>query len=421
MRNVCVIGGGAAGMMAAYAASQKGHSVILLEKNEKLGKKLFITGKGRCNLTNACATEDFFDHVVSNPKFLYSAVYTFSNMDVMDFFEKNGLPLKVERGNRVFPASDKSSDVIKTLENCLKRQRVEICLRTRAAALEICEQKVCGVWAESFGKKRLIPADAVIVATGGLSYASTGSDGDGLGFAKDSGHKLEPCLPSLVALETAEDYGKELMGLSLKNVDCRLYHKDRLLFCERGEMLFTHFGVSGPLILSASTQLPKLIRKQKTNPFSGQELLLTIDLKPALTEEQLKERILRDFSQTPNRAIKNVLGGLLPAALIPVMLRICKIPEEKSVNLITKQERAELQRHLKRLPLHIAGVRGFQEAIITSGGVRVSGINPSTMESKVVRELYFAGEVIDVDAVTGGYNLQIAWSTGYLAGSSLPV
>lgn len=419
MSKVCVIGGGAAGMMAAYAASQNGHSVILLEKNEKLGKKLFITGKGRCNLTNACATEDFFDHVISNPKFLYSAVYSFSNTEVMDFFEKNGLRLKVERGNRVFPLSDKSSDVIKTLEMCLRNLKVEICLFTKATGLEHDGQKVCGVWIEHSGKKSLLKADAVIVATGGLSYASTGSDGDGLRFAKDSGHKLTPCIPSLVALETEESFVKDLMGLSLKNVECRLFHKNQVLYHERGEMLFTHFGVSGPLILSASTQLPKLIRKQKTDSGSLEEVIISIDLKPALTGEQLEERILRDFSQAPNKSLKNVLGGLLPSAMIPVMLKLCGISGEKSVNAVTKEERRALVGQMKELTLHVTGTRGFSEAIVTSGGVKVSGINPSTMESKTIEHLYFAGEVIDVDAVTGGYNLQIAWSTGYLAGSSV--
>lgn len=409
MSVVAVIGGGAAGMMAAVSAAEDGRRVVLYEKNEKLGKKLFITGKGRCNVTNACETEELFGGVVSNAKFLYSAFYGFDNSQVMRFFEDAGCPLKIERGNRVFPVSDHSSDVIKALKKRLDELQVTVRLNTTILKVLVEETeegvKVRGVRLASGKEER---ADAVIVATGGISYAATGSTGDGYRFAEQTGHGLTERRPSLVPLEAEESFCKDLMGLSLKNVEVALTCNKKELYRDFGEMLFTHFGVSGPLILSASS---RYVQKAY-----GQKAALSIDLKPALSMEQLDKRLLREFEANKNKAFKNALGALFPVKLIPVMVALSGIASDKQVNEITKEERKQFVALIKSLPLTITGCRDFDEAVITMGGVSVKDINPSTMESKKVRGLFFAGEVLDLDAVTGGFNLQIAWSTGYLAG-----
>lgn len=408
MSKVIVIGGGPAGMMAAYAASCQGHAVTVLEQNEKLGKKLFITGKGRCNITNAGDMDNLFANVMSNRKFLYSAFYTFDNEQVLSFFENQGLRTKVERGNRVFPLSDHSSDVIAALSRALKSQNVDIRLHTKVQSLLIRDEAACGV-VLSDGKT--VEADDVIVATGGISYPSTGSTGDGYRMAEESGHALVECTPSLVPFETKEDWVKDLQGLSLRNVTVSIYHGKKKLYEDFGEMLFTHFGVSGPLVLSASGMIKPAQFKQ--------ELCMYIDLKPALDAEQLDKRILREFDAAMNKQLKNVIGSLMPAKMIPVVIRLSGIDPDKKVNEVSREERQHLVQLLKRLPLTINGLRGWNEAIITKGGVSVKDINPSTMESKKVSHLFFCGEVLDLDALTGGYNLQIAWSTGYLAGISV--
>ena len=408
MSKVIVIGGGPAGMMAAYAAASAGNEVTLLEQNEKLGKKLFITGKGRCNITNASDMDHLFANVMSNRKFLYSAFYTFDNQQVISFFENQGVHTKVERGNRVFPASDHSSDVIAALSRALRKQNVDVHLHTKVQSLLIKEGTVCGV-ALSGGKT--MDADSVIVATGGISYPSTGATGDGYRMAADSGHKLVKSTPSLVPFETREEWTRELQGLSLRNVTVSIYNGKKKLYEDFGEMLFTHFGVSGPLILSASGMI-------KASQFE-QKLEMYIDLKPALDAEQLDKRILREFDAAMNKQFKNVIGSLMPAKMIPVMIRLSGIDPDKKVNEISREERQRLVSQLKKLPMTITGLRGWNEAIITKGGVSVKDINPSTMESKKIAHLYFCGEVLDLDALTGGYNLQIAWSTGYLAGTSI--
>lgn len=412
-KKVLVIGGGAAGMMAAIAAAKEGASVTLLEKNEKTGKKLFITGKGRCNLTNACGDEEFFQSVVSNEKFLYSAFYTLDNRAVMEFFEKAGCRLKTERGNRVFPVSDHSSDVIAALNNRMRKEGIRVLLNTAVSEI-LTEKEVAKNKSRVMGVKladgKVLPADAVIIATGGKSYESTGSDGDGYRFAEKAGHTIREVKPALAPFTVKEEWCKSLQGLSLRNVSATLICKKKKLYEGFGEMLFTHFGVSGPLILSASSYYAK-----KINNMPAQ---LHIDLKPALSREQLDKRILRDFDENKNRQFKNSLNGLLPAKMIPVMIQISGISPEKPVNEITKEERTRLLECLKNLALTVTGTRGFSEAIVTQGGVHVKEINPSTMESKLVGGLYFAGEILDTDAMTGGFNLQIAWSTGYLAGIS---
>lgn len=405
MSNVIVVGGGAAGMMAAVFAARNGQNVQLLEKNEKLGKKLFITGKGRCNITNAADIEDLFTAVTSNPKFLYSGFYSFTNQQVIDFFEELGVKTKIERGERVFPVSDHSSDVIAAFSRELKSLGVSVSLHTEVKEL-LCEQdKVCGVLLTN-GKK--MKADAVIVATGGISYPSTGSTGDGYRFAKETGHRVTELLPSLVPMEVRQWYAKELQGLSLRNIEIRITDGKKKLYEEFGEMLFTHYGVTGPVILSASSVVGKTLRKK--------ELTLHIDLKPALSEEQLDKRILREFDANHNKQYKNSIDSLFPAKLKPVMIELSEIEPEKKVNEITKEERQRLVHLIKDFTMTLTGLRGYNEAIITKGGVSVKEIDPGTMESKKMKGLYFAGEVLDLDAVTGGYNLQIAWSTGYLAG-----
>lgn len=405
MTDVIVIGGGAAGMMAAVTAAQRGRHVRLFEKNEKLGKKLFITGKGRCNLTNAGQMEDLFEAVVSNPKFLYSSFYSFTNEQTVDFFERLGVQTKTERGNRVFPCSDHSSDIIRALEREMQQLGVEIFLNTEVKEVMTEDGAVQGVKTTD---GRLFPAESIIVATGGISYPSTGSTGDGYRFAKQSGHQVTDLLPSLVPLETEESWVPELQGLSLRNIQIRILDGEKELYKEFGEMLFTHYGVSGPVILSASSIIGKQLKRRK--------LVLAIDLKPALNMEQLDRRILREFESNQNRQFKNAMDALFPAKLRPVMIRLSGISPEKKVNEVTKEERHAFAKQIKDMRLTLLGPRGFREAIITKGGVSVKEIDPGTMESRKVKGLYFAGEVLDLDALTGGFNLQIAWSTGYLAG-----
>ena len=409
MSKVLIIGGGAAGMMAAVFAAKNGNKVEIFEKNEKLGKKLFITGKGRCNITNAAELENFFPAVTSNPKFLYSAFYSFTNEQVISFFEELGVRTKVERGGRVFPVSDHSSDVIQALKKEMERLEVKINLNAEVKELRIEKrpsgETVTGILLAS-GKK--ISGDAVIVATGGISYPSTGSTGDGYRFARKCGHKVSELSPSLVPMEVKEWYAGELMGLSLRNIEIRITDGKKKLYQEFGEMLFTHYGVTGPVILSASSIVGKKLKDK--------ELTLHIDLKPALTEEQLDKRVLREFEANHNRQFKNAVDSLFPAKLRPVMVELSGIPEEKKVHEITKEERLRFVHLVKDFTMTLTGLRGYNEAIITKGGVSVKEIDPGTMESKLVKGLYFAGEVLDLDAVTGGYNLQIAWSTGYLAG-----
>ncbi|CDD45989.1 nAD(FAD)-utilizing dehydrogenase [Firmicutes bacterium CAG:534] len=407
MKKVIVIGGGAAGMMAACMAAVEGAHVTLLEKNEKTGKKIYITGKGRCNLTNACQREEFLENVITNPKFLYSAFAQLDNQAVMNFFEKAGCRLKTERGDRVFPVSDHSSDVIAALNGELKKNRVQVMLHTEVSELLLEEGSIKGVLL-SDGKK--LHADAVIIATGGRSYESTGSTGDGYRFAKQAGHTIKDLRPSLVPFVVKEEWCKKLQGLSLKNVAVTLKKEKKKIYEGFGEMLFTHFGVSGPLILSASSFY--------TAKYNGQEALLTIDLKPAMDREQLDKRILRDFEENAGKQFKNALDKLLPAKLIPVMVELSGIDPHKKTNEVTKKERSRLLELFKELKLTVNGCRGYGEAIITGGGVNVKEIDPKTMGSRLVNGLYFAGEVMDVDALTGGFNLQIAWSTGALAGKS---
>lgn len=411
MNRVIVVGGGAAGAMAAIAAARSGSRTTLFEKNEKIGKKLFITGKGRCNVTNACETEELFGNVVSNGKFLYSAFYSFDNNSTMDFFEQAGCMLKTERGDRVFPKSDHSSDVIAALNRELSESGVEVFLHTPVKEILLEEtpdgKRVRGV---HLADGREEPADSVVVATGGISYESTGSTGDGYRFAERAGHKLAEAKPALVPFHIQEPFCRDMMGLSLKNVSVSLSCDGKELYQGFGEMLFTHFGVSGPLILTASSYYAKRAY--------GKRAVLRLDLKPALTEEQLDKRMLRDFEENRNRLFKNALGGLLPAKMIPVMVALSGIDPEKKVNEVTREERKGLVSLIKGLPMTVTGCRNFSEAIITQGGVSVKEVNPSTMESKIVKGLYFAGEVLDLDALTGGFNLQIAWSTGHLAGCS---
>ena len=413
MSHVIVVGGGAAGIFAAIAAAKNGHQVTLYEKNEKLGKKIFITGKGRCNITNAADMEELFDAVVTNSKFLYSSFYGYTNQNVIDFFEDAGVPVKIERGNRVFPISDHSSDVIRALEREMKKVGVKVCLNTEVKSVEAEKGKFNKVVLKDTTTQT---ADACIVATGGLSYRSTGSTGDGFRFAENVGHKVTQCFPSLVPMETKEPWICELQGLSLRNVEAKILDGKKELYKDFGEMLFTHFGVSGPLIISASSYVGKKFMDK-----NGQkkELTLEIDLKPALTEEQLDQRVLRDFEENHNRQFKNAITKLFPTKLIPVMLELGGIDPEKKVNSIEKEERKQFVHLIKHFRMTLTGLRDYPEAIITKGGVNVKEIDPGTMESKLVKGLYFAGEVLDLDALTGGFNLPIAWSTGYAAGNAI--
>lgn len=411
-------------MMAALQCMEEGHNVALLEKNEKLGKKLFITGKGRCNLTNACDVSDLFSNVVTNPKFLYSAFYNFSNEDVIHFFENLGLKIKKERGNRVFPASNKSSDVIKVLERECQRRGVQVHLNTEVQNLMTEDRETVNAKGISEIIKTVtgvilkdgthIPADAVILATGGVSYPSTGSTGDGYFMAEMAGHTIIPVRPGLTGMLVKEDTASRLQGLTLKNCSLSITGErkpNKHLYEGMGELLFTHYGVSGPLILTASSLVGDLM--------DSQELKLHIDIKPALSADQLDKRILRDFDAAPNLDIKNALIHLLPKSLIPVMLSLCNIQKDEKVHHISREQRGRLRDICKDLVLTLTGLRPIEEAIITRGGIKISEVNPATMASRKTEGLYFAGEILDVDALTGGYNLQIAWSTGYAAGNNI--
>ena len=409
MAKILIIGGGAAGMAAAVFLGEKNHQVHLFEKNEKLGKKLFITGKGRCNITNTCDDETFFKSVVTNAKFLYSAFYGYSNQDVVSFFENLGLAVKEERGGRIFPVSDHSSDVIRILEKRMKELDVKVHLKSETEALlteegENGERKIKGVrlrnGAEILGEK-------VIVATGGFSYQATGSTGDGYTFAKEAGHTVTQLRPALVPIATKEEYVTQMQGLALKNIRFTVKDGKKVLYDDFGELLFTHFGISGPLVLTASSYIGKKLEKKELQGY--------IDLKAALTEEQLDARLLREFEAGINRQFKNVITGMFPAKLYPVILELGGIAPDKKVNEITRKERQDFIHLVKHFPLTLVELRPFREAIITQGGVKVKEINPKTMESKLVKGLYFIGEVLDLDAVTGGFNLQIAWSTAKAA------
>ena len=404
MAKVIVIGGGPAGMMAAMSAS-KNNEVILLESNDRLGKKLFITGKGRCNVTNAKDISEFFDYIPGNPYFLYSSLYTFTNEDTIKFFEDRGIKLKVERGGRVFPNSDKSSDIIKGLTQGLKECNVNVRLKSKVTKIIYDGTKVEGVIVNDSIK---IYADHIIIATGGASYPLTGSDGECFKMIKQLGHSIIELKPSLVPIEISENWKKDIMGLSLKNIRLSIKENNKVIFKEQGEMLFTHFGISGPLVLSGS----RYIQKNK-------EYKIYLDLKPALDNQELDKRIQKDFSKYINKNFKNSLDDLLPQKLIPLIVKLSGIDENKKVNEITKNERRALVQLLKEFEMTVKGLRPIEEAIVTAGGISTNEIDPSTMKSKLINNLYFAGEVIDVDAFTGGYNVQIALSTGYIAGSNI--
>ena len=407
MGKVIVVGAGAAGLMAAGKAGENGHQVHLYEKNDRLGKKILITGKGRCNVTNYSDIDNFLNNIPGNPYFLYSAFYGLDSYGTIDFFNKLGLETKVERGNRVFPVSDKAADVVSALERYIRKNKVKLHLNSPVNGIEVKDGLAVGI--KTAGG--VVEADAVIVCTGGLSYPGTGSTGDGYKFAKDCGHKVTKLYPSLVPLRTKENWCIEVMGLSLKNIAISIKNsKGKELYKDFGEMLFTHFGVSGPVILSASRHL--------LGKFD-EGLKLYIDLKPALDEKTLDSRILRDFEKYINKDFSNALGDLLPQKLIPVVIRLSGIDNGKKVHDITKEERKRLVSVIKGLELNITGTTGYNEAVITSGGIDVDEINPSTMESKLIKNLYFAGEVLDCDAYTGGYNLQIAFSTGFTAGNNV--
>ena len=409
MNKVIIVGGGAAGMLDGIIAARNGCQVVLYEKNEKLGKKIFITGKGRCNVTNNCDPEELLQAVKSNNKFLYSAFYSFNSQDMMALLEEAGVPLKTERGNRVFPLSDHSSDIIRGLERLLHRYDVHIRLRKEVQEILIEDDRAAGIRLKDGYEDR---AQAVVVATGGLSYPTTGSTGDGYRFARETGHTVTDCMPSLVPLTVSEDYIGEMAGLSLRNVELTIRNGRKILYQDFGEMMFTHKGITGPLVLSASSSIGKQLKKQGT-------LEGYIDLKPALSSEQLDERILREFENAKNKQFKNVIGVLFPSSLTPVIIRLGGIPEDKVIHEISREERLNFVSIIKAFPFTIDGLGGYSEAVITKGGISVKEINPGTMESKKIPQLYFAGEVLDLDAVTGGYNLQIAWSTGYLAGMAV--
>jgi len=404
---VIVIGGGAAGMMAAYHAGSLYDDVTLIEKNEKLGKKIYITGKGRCNVTNNADIDVIFKNINRNSKFMYSALYGFDNNMVYSFMEEHGCPLKVERGERVFPVSDHASDVIKALTNALKENHVHVMLNTKVSDILV-NNSVCEGVILSDGT--VLKADKVIVCTGGVSYPTTGSTGDGYRFGKKNGHTVITPGASLIPLVTGETWVPKLQGLSLKNVELKLLSNGKCVYKDLGEMMFTHFGITGPLVLSASAYYNAEIEKNRN-------VTVSLDLKPGLDENMLDKRILKDFEGQMNKQYKNSLDELLPKTLIPVIVELSNISPSKPVNEITREERKNLVSLIKNLEMTPIGTRPVEEAIITRGGINVKEINASTMESKIVSGLYFAGEVLDVDAMTGGFNLQIAWSTGYLAGA----
>lgn len=403
--DLAVIGGGAAGLMCAVTAAQRGLSVVIIEPNEKLGRKLRITGKGRCNVTNNCDVRQFMENIPGDGRFLYSALNGFTPADTMEFFRSIGVPLKTERGNRVFPVSDNANDVADALGAACRRLGVRV-LRTTAKGIRTENGAVAAV---ETGAGSVV-CSAAAICTGGCSYPLTGSAGDGYKFAKALGHTVDPPRPSLVPLESGDEYCAEMQGFSLKNVTLSAYENGKLIYRELGEMLFTHFGVSGPLVLSASAHMRKM---------GAAEYKLEIDLKPALDEKKLDARILRDFEKYSNREFKNALGDLAGRTMIPVLVRLSGIPEDEKVNSITRAQRQELVRLFKAFPVSVTGTRPIAEAIVTAGGVNTREINPRTMESKLVKGLYFAGEVIDEDGYTGGFNLQIAWSTGFTAGKSV--
>lgn len=431
MKNVCVVGGGAAGLMAAFTAAKNGHNVIIFEKNEKLGKKIYITGKGRCNFTNDSSPEDFLGNVVRGKKFLTGVLYSFPPQKTIDFFEEYGMPVKIERGNRAFPVSEHASDVTKTLEKACKLRGVEIHLNEEVQEIAsimsdiiptsgIVENKTTSdiIPMSDINKSRFriktqkkeYSFDCVIIATGGLSYPTTGSTGDGYRFAKDYGHTIAELRPGLCGFNVEGVWWKDLQGLALKNVSISVKLNNKIIHEDFGEMLFTHFGVSGPVVLSASSLINRLALKNVT---------ISLDLKPALDENTLDKRVLRDFEKHKNKQIGNALIELLPQKLISIVLSFCNIDAKKNVNILTKEERWRLVKTLKSLPIKVHSLRGFEEAIITSGGIELSEINPKTMESKKVKGLYFCGEVLDVDAFTGGFNMQIAFATGYAAGKAI--
>ena len=427
---VIVIGGGPAGMMSAITASQKGHQVTLIEKMPTLGRKLLITGKGRCNITSSLDMSKFIENTPTNGKFLYSCFQNFTNQDIIKFLKEQDLEVKEERGNRIFPVTDKSLDVLKCFTKKLKEQNVNIEYNTKVTELIVSEiqseitttkkeqkLKIEGVKALKGDLEKIEKADKVILATGGKSYPLTGSTGDGYILAKKVGHTITELRPSLIPLETYDlATCKELQGLTLKNVAITItdIEKSKKIYEDFGEMIFTHFGVSGPIILSASAHLTRY--KSNLEKMKNRKMILKIDLKPALSEEKLEERILRDFNELKNKQFKNSLDKLLPQKLIPVIIKKSKIQENKKVNETTREERKQLVHLLKNFEIEIKKFRPIEEAIITSGGVSTKEINPKTMESKIVKGLYFAGEIIDVDSYTGGFNLQIAYSTGYTAG-----
>lgn len=404
MSKVVVIGAGPAGMMAAITASKNDNEVILIDGNDRLGKKLFITGKGRCNVTNSKDISEFFDFIPGNPYFLYSSLYTFTNEDTMNFFENEGIKLKVERGGRVFPNSDKSSDIIKGLSNVINRSNIKVMLNSKVTGIIKDENKIIGVKIDN----NIIKGDHFIIATGGASYPLTGSRGEGQKFAKELGHNIIELKPSLVPIEIKENLVKELMGLSLRNIELTIYEGKKKVFKDFGEMIFTHFGISGPLVLSGS----RFIKNNK-------DYTVSIDLKPALDVKELDLRIQKDFKKYINKDFKNSLDDLLPKKLIPIIIKRSMIKEDKKVNEITKEERKRLISLIKEFTLSVKGLRPIEEAIVTAGGVDTKEIDPSTMKSKIISNLSFAGEVIDVDAFTGGYNVQIALSTGYISGSNI--
>lgn len=405
MKRIAIVGGGASGMMAGISASLNGNFVDLYESNEKLGKKIYITGKGRCNLTNNCDKLDFFNNVVSNSKFIYSCFSEVSNKFIIDFFENNGLKLKVERGNRVFPESDKASDVIKTLEKLLIKQGVNVKLNTKVSSLLVENNIIKGIMVDN----DKIYYDSVIVCTGGISYQSTGSTGDGYDFARLVGHKIITPVAGLSAIKLQGNDFAELQGLSLKNVRISCFNNEKRIFSNFGEMLFTHFGVSGPIVLTMSSYI---------NRENLKNLTITIDLKPALDTETLNSRLLREFSDNNSKNIFSVMRSLVPSSLINLILRRTNINNNVKCSEITKKQRYDLINILKGLSFKISEIFDINQAIITAGGVSVKEINPKTMESKLAKGLFFAGEVLDVDALTGGFNLQIAFSTGYVAGKN---
>ncbi|MBP3597119.1 MAG: NAD(P)/FAD-dependent oxidoreductase [Clostridia bacterium] len=410
-----IIGGGPAGMIAAIASAKQGNETILLEQNKTLGKKLLITGKGRCNITSSLDMDEFIHNIPGNGRFLYSAFQKFTNQDIIDLLNENGLEVKTERGNRIFPITDRAVDVLNCLIDELKKNNVKIKTNSKVSKILVEDNKVIGIEVENSEK---ISCDKIILATGGKSYPITGSNGNGYNLAKKLGHTITEIKPSIVPLKAEEYLCQSMQGLSLKNVKITIKdeEKNKKIYDDFGEMLFTHFGVSGPTILSSSAHLVRY--KNIEDLFKNNKIKLIIDLKPALSEDELDLRIIRDWNELKNKEFKNSLDKLLPQKMIKTIIELTNIPESKRVNEITKEERLNLVKTIKSLTINIKGFRPIEEAIVTAGGISIKEINPKTMESKIVKGLYFAGEIIDVDAYTGGFNLQIAYSTGYTAGTS---